>query len=107
MTLRVEPETYRIETQTSAVGEKIGIPYHSVGISIHPLTPFDQSVTVSYLAPTEADEKPYDDGENEFIINELVFDFGDSSDVELPFYATGTTVFSPLDDESTFVYYLS
>ena len=102
MTLQVEPETYRIETQTSAVGEKIGIPYHSIGISIHPLTPFDQSVTVSYLAPTETDE-----GENEFIVNELVFDFGDSSDVELPFYATGTTVFSPLDDESTFVYFLS
>jgi hypothetical protein len=106
MTLKTEPEQYRIETKTATVGDTVSVPYHSVGISIHPLTPFAQSVTVSYLAPADA-EIDYDEAENQFTINELVYDLGDDHEIELPFYATGTTVFSPLDDESTFVYYLA
>ncbi|QRV15054.1 hypothetical protein JMJ58_19435 [Haloterrigena salifodinae] len=107
MTLRVEPEKYRIETQTATVGDTVTIPYHSVGISIRPLTPFSQSVAVSYLAPTD-DEKTSGPGEgNDFTIEERVYALGEYDDVELPFYATGTTVFSPLDDESTFVYFLA
>ncbi|NUC72576.1 hypothetical protein HTZ84_09685 [Haloterrigena sp. SYSU A558-1] len=105
MTLTVEPQSYRIETQTGTVGDLITIPYHSKGISIRPLTPFSQSVAVSYLVPNE--EKSSGPGEgNEFSIEERVYGLGEHNDVELPFYATGTTVFSPLDDESTFVYFL-
>ncbi|WP_281193711.1 hypothetical protein [Halorubrum sp. F4] len=107
MTLQLDPEKYRIETQTAIVGEIVTVPYHSVGISIHPLTPFEQSVTVSYLVPNDADERPSGaGGGNEFTIEERIFGLGDHSDVEIPYYATGTTVFSPVDDESTFVYYL-
>nr|BDD45095.1 hypothetical protein 27 [bacterium] len=102
MTLQVEPEEYRIETQTATVGDRVTIPYHSIGISIHPLTPFEQSVTVSYLVPSDID-----DGEgNDYAIEERVFTAGEYGDVELPFYATGTTVFSPVDDDAVFVYYL-
>ncbi|MFC7165902.1 hypothetical protein [Halospeciosus flavus] len=107
MTLTVEPEKYRIETQTATVGDTVTVPYHSVGISVHPLTPFEQSVTVSYLVPNDADSRASGAGDgNEFTIEERVFGLGEYADVELPYYATGTTVFSPVDDELTFVYYL-
>ena len=107
MTLINEPETYRIETQTATVGDRVTVPYHSIGISVHPLTPFEQSVTVSYLVPTDADDRPDGgDGGNEFTVQELVFHMEDADDVKIPYYATGTTVFSPVDDDATFVYFL-
>ncbi|SEL18908.1 hypothetical protein [Haloferax larsenii] len=107
MTLKLEPETHRIETQTATVGCRVTIPYHAVGISIHPISPFAQSVTVSYLVPNDAEKRPSGPGEgNEFTVKELVLGLGEYDDVELPFYATGTTVFSPVDDENTFVYFL-
>lgn len=108
MTLSKTQEKYQIETQTGVVGETITVPYHSVGISIHPLSPFGQSVSVSYLVPTDLDERKKGGGEgNEFTIEERVFGLGEYGEVELPYYATGTTVFSPLDDESTFVFFLA
>ena len=101
MTLRVDPEEYRIESQTAVVGGTVTVPYHSIGISIHPLTPFDKSVAVSYLVPPD-----HDDQGNEFTINELSILADNDQTVGVPFYAAGTTVYSPLENETTSVYYL-
>ena len=108
MTLQLDPEKHRIETQTATVGEQVTVPYHPLGISIRPLSPFDQTVMVSYLIPNDAEQRASGPGEgNEFIIREHVLDRGETENVELPYYATGTSVYVPVDDDSTFVYFLA
>lgn len=98
---------YQIETQTALVGDDITVPYHSVGISIRQIIPFSDTVLVSYLVPTDGDHSEGPGEGNTMTINELVFGLDDRDKVELPFYATGTTIFDPDNDESTFVYYLT
>ena len=87
----------------SAVGSTVEIPGHAEAITVSDLSPFGETVTVSWLQPTD---KPDKGVVNEFEIRALRTDYSDENPVEIPRTAVSPTVWEPSEASVTTVYWL-
>lgn len=88
---------------TSKIGETVPIPGNATGITIADLSPFGESVQVSWLEPTEGDDHSVT---NEFTVCSVRTDYADDSPVEIPYWAVAKTLHEPLDSPESVVYFL-
>jgi hypothetical protein len=96
--------TYRKNRATSTVGDYVSIPGHAVGVTISDLSPFGESVQVSWLEPTWKNNKGII---NKLRVNSYRTRYTDTSDVEIPYCAIAHTVWEPPDSDESVIYWLS
>ena len=84
------------------IGEPVKIPNTATGITLCDLSPFNDSVQVSWLEPTNENVDLY----NEFRVSSLKTQFTDDSPVEIPDWAVATTLWEPPESSESVVMYL-
>lgn len=87
---------------TAEVGKTVSIPGHATAITVSDLSPFGNTVQVSWLEPTDKQPKVT----NEFTVYADYQDFIDEKPVDVPRSAVGTTVWEPPDSANSIVYWL-
>lgn len=101
MTILTEPSEYWLGEQNTAVGSRIGLPYHAYGVSVLPRDLENKTVTVTYLFPMDiAHSVPRGPGDgNNYTVKKSVIEPGEEPIVELPHWTEGATVYRPENDE--------
>lgn len=87
---------------TATVGKTVSIPGNARAITVSELTPFGNSVQVSWLEPVDDKSKMT----NEFEIHADKRDFIDENPVPIPNHAVGTTIWEPSNSSDSTVYWL-
>lgn len=95
--------TYTKNRTTAIVGETVSIPGNATGITVSDLSPFGDTVQVSWLEPTEISGNVLN---NELEINAIRTKYDDESPVALPPYAVATTLSEPVGSLDSIVYWL-
>lgn len=87
---------------TAKVGKTVSIPGHATAITVSDLSPFGNTVQVSWLEPTNEQTNIT----NEYTIYADYQDFIDEKPVDVPRSAVGTTIWEPPDSANSIVYWL-
>jgi hypothetical protein len=98
-----EKREYDKKRTTTKVGKIVSIPGHAVGITIADLSPFGESVQISWLEPIAETDHGVT---NEFTVYSNRTNYADTSPVEIPYWAVAKTLYEPLDSVESVVYYL-
>jgi len=96
--------TYVKHRTTAEVGDSLEIPGHAEAITIATLSPFGETVQVSWLQP---DGTGTDTGAvNHGVLHSDTTHYTDDDPVEIPHRAWAVTVHEPLESTETVVYWL-
>ncbi|UBF22666.1 hypothetical protein HRTV-25_gp85 [Halorubrum tailed virus 25] len=87
---------------TAEVGKAVSIPGHAAAITVSDLSPFGNTVQVSWLEPDNEQPKIT----NEYTIYADRQDFANPKPVDIPNRAVGTTIWEPPDSANSIVYWL-
>lgn len=87
---------------TGKVGETVALPGNATAITVSDLSPFGDSVQVSWLEPVDTEA---------IVTNELTVysnrtDYADKKPVEIPHSAVATTLWEPPESSESVVYWL-
>lgn len=88
---------------TANIGETVSIPGHATGITVSDLSPFGETVQVSWLEPVGGDDKGVT---NELEVFATRTSYADESPVEVPYWAVAPTLWEPPESSESVVYWL-
>lgn len=94
---------YEKKRTTSEVGETVEIPGYAIGITISDLSPFGETVQVSWLEPLD---EPNHGVVNRLEVHSNRADYADDSPVEIPRWAVAPTLWEPPESTESIVYWL-
>ena len=94
--------TYSKNRTTAEVGNTVSIPGTATGITVSDLSPFGETVQVSWLEPVEKQPKMM----NDLTVYSIRTDYTDDSPVDIPGWAVSPTVWEPPESLESVVYYL-
>jgi hypothetical protein len=96
-------QEYEKHRLTATVGESIEIPGGATAITITELSPFGNTVQVSWLQPVPAVDKGV---VNRGVVQSLRTDYTDENPVCLPYWSWAMTVYEPPDTTETVIYWI-
>jgi hypothetical protein len=94
---------YKKRRMTARVGDDVELPGNAEAVTICDLTPFGASVQISWLEDLAGSDKGVT---NRLELREARTRYNDENPIEIPRYATAVSVYEPLDDTESVVYYL-
>lgn len=93
---------YNKNRKIAESGDSVEIPANAIGITLSDLSPFGNSVQVSWLEPV-GDVAHLD---NKFHVSSIRTKYTDDSPVEIPDWAVATTLWEPPESSESVVMYL-
>lgn len=95
--------SYKKNRETATIGDFISVPGNAIGITVSDLSPFGDTVQVSWLEPTNEQPKCM----NQFEVHSTRTKYTDESEIEIPTYAVAPTLWEPPTSDESVVFWLA